>query len=153
MNDIVPDGSRGTSPWLTPDEAAAYLRVAPGTIRNWTSAGYIPFSRRGRVVRYHREALDRWLSRGSCPGRSSIAEAGPPGEQYNHDPRPRVLRYSPGLLQATGRARTSVAPGASDSSRLHSHIHRDPRPRRTAVPPPASRSTTTPTRPLTGAPR
>ena len=66
--------SRSGSPWLPPEEAADYLGIALGTLRNWTSARYVPFSRRGRVVRYHRDALDRWLSRGSCPGRSTIAD-------------------------------------------------------------------------------
>lgn len=62
------------SPWLTPIEAALYLRIALGTLRNWTSARYIPFSKRGRVVRYDRRALDRWLSRGACHGRSTLAD-------------------------------------------------------------------------------
>jgi excisionase family DNA binding protein len=61
------------SPWMPPTETAAYLHIAIGTLRNWTSAGYVPFARRGRIVRYNREVLDRWLSKGSCPGRTSIA--------------------------------------------------------------------------------
>lgn len=65
------------SPWLTPQEAADYLGVALGTLRNWTSARYVPFARRGRVVRYRRDALDRWLRRGSCPGRTTIADIEP----------------------------------------------------------------------------
>lgn len=60
------------SPWLTPNEAAIYLRVALGTLRNWTSARYVPFSRRGRVVRYDRRALDKWLNRGACSGRTTL---------------------------------------------------------------------------------
>lgn len=60
------------SPWLTPIEAALYLGVALGTLRNWTSARFIPFSKRGRVVRYHRDALDAWLNRGACPGRATF---------------------------------------------------------------------------------
>jgi excisionase family DNA binding protein len=59
---------------MPPEQAAEYLGIALGTLRNWTSARYIPFSRRGRVVRYHRDALDRWLSKGSCTGRSTIAD-------------------------------------------------------------------------------
>ncbi len=65
---------RRLSPWLSPAEAAAYLGIALGTLRNWTSARYIPFARRGRVVRYHREALDRWLLKGACPGRITLAD-------------------------------------------------------------------------------
>lgn len=71
-----PDGEAGRteSPWLKPADAAVYLGVSLGTLRNWTSARYVPFSKRGRVVRYHRDALDRWLSRGSCTGRSTLAD-------------------------------------------------------------------------------
>jgi excisionase family DNA binding protein len=76
-----PDPARGNpsedprgSPWMRPEEAAGYLGIALGTLRNWTSARYVPFARRGRVVRYHRDVLDRWLARGSCPGRMTIAD-------------------------------------------------------------------------------
>jgi excisionase family DNA binding protein len=62
------------SPWLRPEDAADYLGVSLGTLRNWTSARYIPFARRGRVVRYHRHSLDDWLYLDACPGRSSIAD-------------------------------------------------------------------------------
>ena len=50
-----------TSPWMKAEVAAPYLGVSIGTLRNWTSARYVPFAKRGRVVRYHRDALDRWL--------------------------------------------------------------------------------------------
>lgn len=78
LNDSTSEPSQmvsKSSPWLTPVEAALYLRIALGTLRNWTSARYIPFSKRGRIVRYHRDALDKWLSRGACPGRATLANA------------------------------------------------------------------------------
>jgi excisionase family DNA binding protein len=65
---------RPPSPWMGPQEAAGYLGIALGTLRNWTSARFIPFSKRGGVVRYNREVIDRWLSKGSCPGRTSLAD-------------------------------------------------------------------------------
>ena len=65
---------KSPSPWMGPQEAAAYLGIAVGTLRNWTSAKFVPFARRGRVVRYHRDAIDRWLSRGACPGRTTLAD-------------------------------------------------------------------------------
>ena len=64
------------SPWMGPEETAAYLGIALGTLRNWTSARFIPYSKRGRVVRYHRDTIDRWLSRGGCPGRTTLADMG-----------------------------------------------------------------------------
>ncbi len=60
------------SPWLTPPEASQYLGIALGTLRNWTSARFVPHSKRGRIVRYHREKLDAWLAAGSCPGRATL---------------------------------------------------------------------------------
>lgn len=67
---------RRDSPWMNPPETAEYLGIALGTLRNWTSGGFVPYAKRGRVVRYNREVLDRWLSRGSCPGRMTIADLG-----------------------------------------------------------------------------
>lgn len=44
------------------DEAAAVLRVAPATLFNWRSRGEGPLSFKvGRLVRYRREELERWL--------------------------------------------------------------------------------------------
>ena len=63
-----------TTPWMTPVEAATYLGISLGTLRNWTSARYVPFARRGRVVRYRREILDDWLARDGCDGRHTIAD-------------------------------------------------------------------------------
>ena len=62
------------SPWMTPAQTAVYLGIALGTLRNWTSARYVPHARRGRVVRYHRATIDEWLARGACIGRSTIAD-------------------------------------------------------------------------------
>jgi len=52
--------------------AALYLGIALGTLRNWTSARFIPFAKRGRCVRYHRNQLDQWLSMGACSGRRTF---------------------------------------------------------------------------------
>jgi len=75
------DGQTNTeqhqSPWMTVREVAHYLSVSPGTIRNWVSQRYIPFARRGRVVRFHRERIDRWLSAGACKGRRTVTKQEP----------------------------------------------------------------------------
>ena len=57
-------------PWFTPREAAFYLGIALGTLRNWTSQRSIPFVKRGRFVRYHRDELDQWLANS---GRNTLA--------------------------------------------------------------------------------
>lgn len=64
----MPDGTQTTftSPWMTTDQAANYLRVSGGTLRNWRSQGSGPTYRNvGRVVRYHREDLDAFMTDGA----------------------------------------------------------------------------------------
>ena len=61
------------SPWLTASQAAAYLQIALGTLRNWTSARFVPSVKRGGAVRYHRGDLDDWLRRRQCRGRTTFA--------------------------------------------------------------------------------
>lgn len=57
--------SPAVSPWLNTDAAAAYLSVSPGTLRNWRTAGSGPRYRTvGRIVRYHRDDLDGFLTQG-----------------------------------------------------------------------------------------
>ena len=70
-------GSHPLSPWMTPAQAAEYLGIALGTLRNWTSLRYVPFGRKGRVVRYRRDLLDAWLTGGGCPGRMTIRDVLP----------------------------------------------------------------------------
>jgi excisionase family DNA binding protein len=65
---------RSGSPWMKPEAAAEYLGIALGTLRNWTSAKYVPHAKRGRVVRYHREHMDKWLLKGACPGRATLPD-------------------------------------------------------------------------------
>jgi excisionase family DNA binding protein len=60
------------SPWMKPIVAAAYLGISLGTLRNWTSARFIPFVKKGRVVRYRRDVIDAWLARGGCDGRQEL---------------------------------------------------------------------------------
>ena len=70
-------GTNGMTPWMTVSEVADYLSVSPGTVRNWVSQRYVPFARRGRVVRSHREKIDQWLSAGACSGRRKRVSPSP----------------------------------------------------------------------------
>jgi len=72
--------STPTTPWLTAEQAARYLQVALGTLRNWTSMKYVPHVKRRGVVRYHKEELDRWLKAGACKGRLTLADLEPKRE-------------------------------------------------------------------------
>lgn len=48
--------------YLTPQEAASYLRTSPSTLAKRRARGYPPvFCRMGRSVRYRKTDLDRWL--------------------------------------------------------------------------------------------
>jgi len=49
--------------YLTPPEAAAYLRTSPSTLAKRRLYGGGPaFTRIGRAIRYHREDLDVWMA-------------------------------------------------------------------------------------------
>lgn len=47
--------------WLTSKEAAEFLRVSEGTLRNMASNGKIPYSKLGRSNRYSRQELHSLL--------------------------------------------------------------------------------------------
>lgn len=49
---------------LTTDEAATILGVTPRTLEVWrcTKRHQIPFLKVGRLIRYRRDDLDRWLA-------------------------------------------------------------------------------------------
>ena len=48
--------------WLTPEEAAAYMKISVPTLHNLTSNGKIPFYKFGRRNRYLRGELRKLLS-------------------------------------------------------------------------------------------
>lgn len=56
------------SPWMTTEQAAAYLSVSAGTMRNWRSRGDGPRYHLlgGRLVRYEVEDLDAYLRSGAA---------------------------------------------------------------------------------------
>jgi excisionase family DNA binding protein len=62
MAERPPDELRVDTLWMTIAQVAAYLSVSPGTVRNWVSQRRVPFARRGRVVRFHKDRIDQWLS-------------------------------------------------------------------------------------------
>lgn len=49
-----------TSPWFDTPEAAAYLKMKPGTLKNWRHRGEGPRYHliNRRLIRYHRAELD-----------------------------------------------------------------------------------------------
>jgi excisionase family DNA binding protein len=55
-------GNGSSSPWLTADQAAAYIGAPLSRIRTLTMGGDIPTHRDGRRVLYNRDELDQWLT-------------------------------------------------------------------------------------------
>ena len=49
-------------PLLSVEQAAEYLGVSPGTLRNWLSARRIAYVKVGRLTRLSSETLDRFIS-------------------------------------------------------------------------------------------
>lgn len=53
---------------LTPTEAAKFLHVRPQTLACWRLYGKGPsFARIGRMIRYRREELERWIAAQTVP--------------------------------------------------------------------------------------
>ncbi len=49
-------------PLLSVDEAAAYLGVQPGTLRNWLSARRLPYVKVGRLTKLSQPDLDAFIA-------------------------------------------------------------------------------------------
>lgn len=54
--------------WLSTNEAAAYLRISPGALRNCVHRGSVPFYKFRRSLRFKRTELDRLLESTKCGG-------------------------------------------------------------------------------------
>ncbi|MEA3364859.1 MAG: helix-turn-helix domain-containing protein [Candidatus Hydrogenedentes bacterium] len=51
-----------TDKWLTLDELASYLKVSKSALYKMVQEGRIPGGKVGRVWRFDREEIDRWVS-------------------------------------------------------------------------------------------
>ncbi len=60
-------------------EAADFLKITTGTLRNWVSSGRIKPRRVGRRVIFFREELEKWIT---SPQPAAPAPAGPPPQQH-----------------------------------------------------------------------
>ena len=50
------------TPWLTPEQAAAYLCLSKLTLTDWRCNGTWPvYHKAGSLVRYHIADLDAWM--------------------------------------------------------------------------------------------
>ena len=48
-------------PLMTPEQAAAYLQIAEGTVRNMAAAGDLPKVKIGRLLRFRLSDLNAWI--------------------------------------------------------------------------------------------
>lgn len=80
--------------WLSLSEAAELLGVHPGTVRNWSNQGVIPFHRtRGGHRRYRRAEIDLWKQS------QSILTASEVDSMMQSALRNTRLQISEGVLQ------------------------------------------------------
>lgn len=62
---LVKEDGLAFSPWLNVDEAAAYLSIPVGRLRNLTAAKAIRYSPQGKGYIYNREWLDEYAHKQS----------------------------------------------------------------------------------------
>ncbi len=62
-NDTYIDSSLKTKEWLTTNQAAEYLNIPIGSLRNLTSNGKVPYHKLGNLNRYHLLELRNLLFR------------------------------------------------------------------------------------------
>jgi excisionase family DNA binding protein len=70
-----------TTVLMTVDEAAAYLRLAPWTLRHWVCKKKIPYVSLGRSVRFRRKDMERFVTQNlhARLGERSVAETSTEG--------------------------------------------------------------------------
>jgi excisionase family DNA binding protein len=62
---------------MTTKELAKYLKLHEITICKYAAQGKIPAIRIGRVWRFDKDAIDRWITEGTCPAdRAGSKETG-----------------------------------------------------------------------------
>lgn len=77
-----------TSPWMTRDQAAAYLGLSKKTLDKWACTGDGPafFRPSRRITRYHRAVLDAWLLQ------TSRRHTADDGTTQTHDPHQTITK-------------------------------------------------------------
>jgi len=55
--------------YLTLPELCAWLKVRRATVYDWVHVGFIPHVKLGRLLRFERQAILKWLDARARPGR------------------------------------------------------------------------------------
>ncbi|MDY7042078.1 MAG: helix-turn-helix domain-containing protein [Chloroflexota bacterium] len=104
---------------MTAEEAAAYLRIARATLYRLAAKREIPAVKVGRVWRFSRQLLDKWLEarmranlEGSSQGRSSAARGSERGGSLSQVPA--LSDLSEPVLSGAEGAEGSTVGGSTD---------------------------------------
>jgi excisionase family DNA binding protein len=60
---------------LTIDELAAYLKIPKSTLYKLVREGAVPCQKLGKHWRFHKDAIDMWLIRGSVRANASRSDS------------------------------------------------------------------------------
>jgi len=60
------------SKYYTPQELADLLGVKVSTIYNWSHIKFLPTTKIGKVIRFRKDAIDKWLLKREGKGRRNI---------------------------------------------------------------------------------
>ena len=52
--------------WLSVDDIAAYLGIKRDTVYNWIAEKQMPAHRMGRLWKFRKEAVDKWVKSGGA---------------------------------------------------------------------------------------
>jgi len=67
MTVLRPPRPPHTDGLLTLEEAAAYLKISPGTLKHWIAWRRIEHVKVGKLTRFRQSALDRWITQHTVP--------------------------------------------------------------------------------------
>lgn len=62
INKPIINGIEEKEEYLTSTEAIAYLKISKSTLERWKKKMYLPFERKGGIVRFKKSELDRVLT-------------------------------------------------------------------------------------------
>lgn len=61
IDETLFDNRKQATEWMNLDEIAAYLRTTVRHIRGLVYKREIPHSKLGKLLRFHRETVDKWM--------------------------------------------------------------------------------------------
>ena len=86
INKVLPQVEIASEKWFSVDELREYLPQHPSrqTVYGWTSNATIPFHKSGKLLRFKKSEIDKWLNEGYC---SDICEIEKEAEEFINNRR------------------------------------------------------------------